>query len=515
MAKCVTYLRLSKEDDRCMDESNSIKNQRDLIRKHIRGIPELKKMEQVELSDDGYSGKNMDRPGMQELLKLIRENRVGAIVVKDISRFSREHLETGKYLEQIFPFMGVRFIAINDNYDSNDYVGGIGEIDVAFKRILYDFYSEDLSEKVTTAMRARHEQGKYLGSLPPYGYKKSPDDKNKLIVDDEAAAIVKRIFSDYLNGGTVYGIAQTLNSEGIETRAEYFKRTVGYSCQKKTDAVKLWTTNAISNILQNEYYIGTMIYHKYEQTEVAGKAKKVLDRDEWERIEKHHEAIISKKDFKAAGEKLLRNRKVRTTHPAHVLSRKVFCGICKHGMCHSRTGRDKFECAHTYLDKGNWHERNSILDTEIETAVLGAIQKEFNVQAETKKLAEEKRLHNQGKVAEAEKRLEDMQTSLDKLYADQMEAFESYKSGMTSKELFLEQKSAYEQMEGRLQENIQKQMQAISMMEDKLDESDKGIILTDEQITATKLTKELVDMFVERINVWPGNKIEIVWKIKR
>ena len=108
-----------------------------------------------------------------------------------------------------------------------------------------------------------------------------------------------------------------------------------------------------------------------------------------------------------------------------------------------------------------------------------------------------------------------MQASLDKLYADQMEAFESYKSGMTSKELFLEQKSAYEQMEGRLQENIQKQMQAISLMEDKLDESDKGITVTDEQITVTELTKELVDMFIERINLWPGNKIEIVWKIKR
>lgn len=127
-------------------------------------------------------------------------------------------------------------------------------------------------------------------------------------------------------------------------------------------------------------------------------------------------------------------------------------------MRHSRTGRNKFECVHTYLDKGNWHERNSIIDTEIEAAVLVAIQKECNIQAETQKLAEEKRVQAKAKVAHAEKRLRDMQTSLDKLYADQMEAFESYKSGITSKELFLEQKSAYEQMEGRLQDNIQKQM---------------------------------------------------------
>ena len=148
MKKVAMYLRLSKEDEYIRDESNSISSQRALIKKHIRGIPELKKMETVEFKDDGYTGKNMNRPGMQDLLTMVKAQKIGCIVVKDISRFSRDHLETGKYLEQIFPFMGVRFIAINDNYDSKDFVGGIGEIDVAFKGILYDFYSEDLSEKI-------------------------------------------------------------------------------------------------------------------------------------------------------------------------------------------------------------------------------------------------------------------------------------------------------------------------------------------------------------------------------
>ena len=162
MKKVAMYLRLSKEDEYIRDESNSISNQRALIKKHIRSIPELKKMDVAEFKDDGYTGKNMERPGMQELLEQVKAQKISCIVVKDISRFSRDHLETGKYLEQIFPFMGVRFIAINDNYDSKDFVGGIGEIDVAFKGILYDFYSEDLSQKIKSSFAAKKAQGKYL-----------------------------------------------------------------------------------------------------------------------------------------------------------------------------------------------------------------------------------------------------------------------------------------------------------------------------------------------------------------
>lgn len=147
MEQIAIYLRLSKEDEFVKDESNSITNQRAFIRGFINKNKELRKVSVMEFVDDGYSGKNMDRPDMQRMLELVKRKQISCVIVKDFSRFSRDHIEQGKYIEQIFPFMGVRFIAINDNYDSADYVGGIGEIDVAFKGILYDFFSEEQSSK--------------------------------------------------------------------------------------------------------------------------------------------------------------------------------------------------------------------------------------------------------------------------------------------------------------------------------------------------------------------------------
>lgn len=161
------YLRLSKEDEFVKDESNSITNQRVFIRGFINKNKELRKVSVIEFVDDGYSGKNMDRPDMQRMLEMVKRKQISCVIVKDFSRFSRDHIEQGKYIEQIFPFMGVWFIAINDNYDSADYVGGIGEIDVAFKGILYDFFSEEQSSKVSLTLDTKRGNGKYIATYAP------------------------------------------------------------------------------------------------------------------------------------------------------------------------------------------------------------------------------------------------------------------------------------------------------------------------------------------------------------
>lgn len=215
------YLRLSKEDEFIRDESNSITNQRAFIRSYINKDKALRKMKVLEFVDDGYTGKNMNRPDMQRMLDLVKRKQISCVIVKDFSGFSRDHIEQKKYIEQIFPFMGVRFIAINDNYDSADYVGGIGEIDVAFKGILYDFFSEEQSVKVSTTLDAERGSGKYISAFAPYVYIKSPEDKHKLVVDEYASQIVKRIFREYLSGKSMYKIAESLNKEGIATPGVY------------------------------------------------------------------------------------------------------------------------------------------------------------------------------------------------------------------------------------------------------------------------------------------------------
>ena len=224
MKNVAMYLRLSQEDDLIRYESNSILNQRDMLMKHIRSLPELRGYAVVEFKDDGYSGKNMERPGMQELLEQVKCGNIAVLLVKDISRFARDYLVAGRYLEQIFPFMGVRFISVNDNYDSANFSGGIAEIDVAFKEILYDYYSEDLSVKVKSALLTGKKNGKFISSQAPYGYKKDTNDYHRVVVDEETAEVVRRIYEMSLSGLSVNKIAQRLNGEGVENPYSYKSR---------------------------------------------------------------------------------------------------------------------------------------------------------------------------------------------------------------------------------------------------------------------------------------------------
>lgn len=338
MGKLVSYLRLSKEDEFVKDESNSISNQRELIRKYIRKSPELMKMEQVELKDDGYSGKNMERPAMQELLSMVKKGKVYCIIVKDISRFSRDYIETGKYMEQIFPFLGIRFISINDNYDSTECTGGIAEIDVAFKGILYDFYSEDLSEKVKTSLSVRRASGKYLAPFAPYGYRKSENDNHKLEVDEESAHIVKRIYNEYICGSSMYKIAQKLNEEHVITPAEYISRKGYHDAFNYVGKSRTWTSATVSRILRNEMYTGNYVYGRFKSAEVGAKHPVAQSEEDWKKIENHHEAIISEEMFDTVQKKRAGNRNTSQVRESHCLKGKIICGNCGHKMTHSNVG---------------------------------------------------------------------------------------------------------------------------------------------------------------------------------
>ena len=186
--KCLAlYLRLSLEDEGEKDESNSISNQRKQIYEYIHHDSELSRYEAMEFSDDGYSGTNMNRPGMQKMLKEVKANKIQCIIVKDMSRFSRDYIEMGTYLNQIFPFMGIRFIAINDHYDSRDHHGSTIEIDTAFQTLLYDLYSKDVSIKVKASFENKCAKGEYVFGQAPFGYEKSREVKNTIVVNEKEA----------------------------------------------------------------------------------------------------------------------------------------------------------------------------------------------------------------------------------------------------------------------------------------------------------------------------------------
>ena len=209
------YLRISDEDNKLREggESNSITGQRMLLHSFIRRHPDLSESRVLEIVDDGYSGTNFQRPGVQSLLEMAEKKEIDCIVVKDFSRFGRNYLETGNYLEQVFPRLGIRFLSVNDCFDSFDQIGAAGSIEVGFKNIIHDFYSRDLSVKIRTGRKTKAEQGKFTTAFAPYGYQKDRQDPGRLIVDPECAACVRRIFTLYLDGKGPGAIPKILNHQ--------------------------------------------------------------------------------------------------------------------------------------------------------------------------------------------------------------------------------------------------------------------------------------------------------------
>ncbi len=205
------------------EESDSVGNQRMLINRFLDNHPELSKCPRFEFADDGFTGTNFRRPQFTEMMEKVRAGDLNLICVKDFSRFSRDYIETGNYLECVFPFLGVRFLSINDGYDSEDYKGTTGGLEVVMRNIIYAAYSKDLSMKTTSAKIQMMKQGKYVGGYAPYGYMMHPEIRNKLKLDPESGAVVRRIFDAALAGENTSAIAEDLNTDAIPTPGQYFK----------------------------------------------------------------------------------------------------------------------------------------------------------------------------------------------------------------------------------------------------------------------------------------------------
>ena len=252
------YIRLSDADRDLMrkdgkTESESVTHQKALIQNFISQDKDLKDCEQYEFFDDGFSGTNFNRPSFEKLIGEIRKGKINCVIVKDFSRFGRDYIELGDYLERIFPFMGVRFISINDHYDSLDYKGTTGGLDVVMKNIVYDYYSKDLSAKVKTAKRAKMKKGLYIGGHIPYGYRQSAKDRRRIEIDPEAAEIVREIFDLALSGMKTTDIAKTMNEKGYDMPSVYYRKKHPKS-KKFGNVTELccWSDCSIIRILQNK-----------------------------------------------------------------------------------------------------------------------------------------------------------------------------------------------------------------------------------------------------------------------
>lgn len=321
------YLRTSIEDygkaHRLLDQSLSIVNQRALIRAFLTEHEEFRDMEIVEYIDDGYTGTNTDRPRFQDLLRDVEGGKVAAIVVKDLSRLGRSYLEVGDYLERVFPQAGVRVITITDGYDSSQFIGSTGGVDVTFRNFIYDSYSKDLSTKVRSAMRVRMEKGKFVNHTP-YGYMKSLIDKHMMIPDPDTAPVVREIFHMILDGKTTAQVATSLNDRNIPTPLQYKQHKIKPVCQGRD---LIWTHNAVINILHNYKYTGAMVNHTRESRHLRDNNQRRTSPEEWIITENAHQPLVSKEDFERANAMLRHPRK--TERAADKSGDSVFyCGHC-------------------------------------------------------------------------------------------------------------------------------------------------------------------------------------------
>ena len=327
------YLRLSKDDgdisfsDSKKLESNSIHNQRELLISYLKKHPEMELYD--EYKDDGWTGTNFERPDFRRMMEDVRAGKVNCILVKDLSRFGRDYIECGKYIEKIFPQLGIRFIALNDGFDTQS-SNSTDSIVIPFKNLINDSYSRDISIKVRSNLEVKRRQGEFISNFAVYGYKKDKENKNHLVVDEYAAGIVQDIFKWAIEGHSPGSIALRLNQLGVLSPMEY-KKSQGskYKSKFKTGAQAKWSHVAVRRILQNEIYTGTMVQGR--RTTPNHKTKKFIykDQNDWVRVEGTHEAIISRPQFDLVQQILQEDTRASTENATvHPYCGRIFCGDC-------------------------------------------------------------------------------------------------------------------------------------------------------------------------------------------
>ena len=506
------YLRLSLDDGNINGESNSIASQRQLIKDYIYSSDEFVEMQSFEFVDDGYSGTNFNRPGIKQLLEAVKNGEIECIIVKDFSRFGRSYLEVSKYIEQIFPYIGVRFIAINDNYDSNNHKGTTAEIDVALRNMINAMYSIDISKKVKSAKQTKIKQGIFANAYPIYGYKKDNADKGLLLIDEPAAAAVRQIFQFALDGNTAFEIAIKLNDECVPTPAAYKIQTGNKKKWRLINEEKfLWTNTLIYNILHEERYTGTFIGGMWETVKIGSSKCKKKPEKEWIRKPNSHPAIITQEQFDTIAGMINRYRSNNISQNSkRPLNKKVWCGNCNHLLryrsdtispyycCPTVNYSDEYGCTHDKIREKQLHE--TIMITFL-TQIKLFIDNEKLLRL-VKKTIDKPNISTDNYILQFDNEIKDIQSRKQKLY-------EQYTNKTINKTLYLKERETLEkELENKASERealISQQQNQKNILESVQHLSQKFL----KYQSAIELTKEMADEFIEAVNIYDSERISI------
>lgn len=450
------YIRLSKEDGD-KEESDSIGNQRKLLTEYINNKQNLFLYDVY--ADDGYTGTNFNRPDFQRMLADIEEGNVNCVVVKDLSRFGRDYIDTGRYLERVFPELGVRFISVSDGIDS---VKQAYDMLLPIKNIFNEQYARDISKKVQTAVKTKQKAGEFIGAFATYGYNKSPLDKHKLVVDEYAAGIVRRVFSLYIQGCGKQSIAKRLNSEGILCPSEYKKvNGENYKNCNRLESTSYWTYSTIRMMLDNQMYIGNMVQGKRRQC--LRSKQRTLEKENWIIVENTHEPIIDSGTWEKAQRLLTRrNRDIDLKTNKNIFAGFVKCGDCGRSMMKNfwrKADGSKsysFYCG-TYKRSGkNYCTPHTIPFQVLEDIVLGDLQTIIQNVENLQELVKSQIL-----AASKDKRIVDaessgrIKTELERMIHLKKSTYEDFKEGLISKEEFVSYRKDYLKKEALYSKQIE------------------------------------------------------------
>lgn len=506
--KIAVYLRLSKEDGD-KDESDSISSQRLLISNFIeRDMPDGEII--GEFIDDGYTGTNFKRPRFQEMISLIDDGEANCVIVKDLSRFGRDYIGVGEYLEKFFPMKDVRFIAVNDGYDtlsgnSND------DFIMPIKNIFNAQYSKDISKKVKSSFRSLQSDGKFVGAFASYGYVKNPKDRHELLVDEPAAKIVREIFNMYNGGMGKVSIARRLNERDIPCPSEY-KRLNGmsYTNGQRAELTKYWTYSTINNILNNEIYIGNMVQNRKMRKTVRGKAKK-NEKENWIIVSGTHEPIISEETWNTTQNLLKKNtRQLDFEQNVGLFAGYIFCGNCGRAMSKIKNAY-KSKTVVTYIC-GSYKRygertcrRNAVKLDFLEKLVLDKLNEQIEKAGEIEYSGEQNKKNR-------EVDLKKYEISLERCRRIKKSLYEDYKEKILTKDEYFQYKSDYEKEEGLV-------LGQINAIEQSCQEEEKErdrwieILLKHKNIAA--LDRKTVAEVLDKILVTGGDdglNIDIIFK---
>jgi len=517
--RAAIYLRLSQEDGDISvsdkSESNSISTQRDLIQGYIQKQPDI--MQVAEFCDDGYTGTNFNRPGFEDMMSAVREKRIDCIVVKDLSRFGRDYIESGKYIQKIFPMLGIRFIAINDGYDSADTGNQSNDFVLPFKNLINDSYCRDISIKSRTNLEVKRRNGEFVNNFAVYGYMRSPDDKHKLIIDEEAAKTVRNIFNWKQDGWNAQQIANHLNKLHIPSPLEYKKKCGhNYRTSFKTKTTAQWSAVAVLRILKNAVYTGVLEQGKTTTPNYKVKMRVAKDESKWARVENAHEAIITATQFELVQLCLgMDTCRAEGSEEIYPFSGMIYCEDCQSPMIH-RAATSNGKKYHYYVCSGNKRDKDSCTTHNIkcdlvEEVVLATVQAHIsmaididNAMHEMESLDWERR-----EVRKIGAQIEALETEIEKYTTLKMSLYEDLKQALISKEEYFSFKQDYDDRIDSIKVQINRLVGQRNAVENGLTDAQGWFAQFRQYENIDKLTRNAIVNLIERVEINDQKEIHV------